>query len=35
MAGSPDTGEITWVLVCGALSVVIFGALTMRLYNRK
>ncbi|GAB3156293.1 ABC transporter permease [Microbispora hainanensis] len=35
MAGSPDAGEVTWVLVCGALSVVIFGALTMRLYNRK
>ncbi|MEU8177402.1 ABC transporter permease [Microbispora hainanensis] len=35
MAGSPDPGEITWVLVCGALSIVIFGALTMRLYNRK
>ncbi|GIH61462.1 ABC transporter permease [Microbispora siamensis] len=35
MAGSPDTGEITWVLVCGAVSIVVFGALTMRLYNRK
>ncbi|MEV4454653.1 ABC transporter permease [Microbispora sp. NPDC004025] len=35
MAGSPDTGEITWVLACGAASIVVFGALTMRLYNRK
>lgn len=35
MAGSPDTGEITWVLVCGVVSIVVFGALTMRLYNRK
>ncbi|MEU6426100.1 ABC transporter permease [Microbispora sp. NPDC046973] len=35
MAGSPDTGEITWVLVSGAVSIVVFGALTMRLYNRK
>ncbi|KAB8186384.1 ABC transporter permease [Microbispora catharanthi] len=35
MAGSPDAGEITWVLVCGAVSIVVFGALTMRLYNRK
>ncbi|MEV1203060.1 ABC transporter permease [Microbispora rosea] len=35
MAGSPDTGEITWVLVCGTLSILVFGALTMRLYNRK
>ncbi|MEU6407227.1 ABC transporter permease [Microbispora sp. NPDC046933] len=35
MAGSPDTGEITWVLACGAVSIVVFGALTMRLYNRK
>ncbi|WP_169950478.1 ABC transporter permease [Microbispora sp. H11081] len=35
MAGSPDTGEIFWVLVSGAASIVVFGALTMRLYNRK
>ncbi|MEN3538386.1 ABC transporter permease [Microbispora sp. ZYX-F-249] len=35
MAGSPDSGEITWVLACGAASIVVFGALTMRLYNRK
>jgi ABC-2 type transport system permease protein len=35
MAGSPDTGEITWVLVSSAVVVAIFGTLTMRLYNRK
>jgi ABC-2 type transport system permease protein len=35
MAGTPDTGEITWVLLSGAALTVIFGALTMRLYNRK
>ncbi|GGO05983.1 transport permease protein [Microbispora rosea subsp. aerata] len=35
MAGSPDAGEITWVVACGAVSIVVFGALTMRLYNRK
>ncbi|MDH2429658.1 ABC transporter permease [Sphaerisporangium sp. TRM90804] len=35
MAGTPDNGEITWVLTSGALLIVIFGALTMRLYNRK
>ncbi|MFI7616068.1 ABC transporter permease [Nonomuraea terrae] len=35
MAGTPDMGEVTWVLVCSAAFVVIFGALTMRLYNRK
>ena len=35
MAGSPDTGEITWVLVSSVVVVAIFGTLTMRLYNRK
>ncbi|MGW4792745.1 ABC transporter permease [Nonomuraea sp. NPDC004297] len=35
MAGTPDAGEITWVLVSSAVLVVVFGTLTMRLYNRK
>ena len=35
MAGAPDAGEITWVLVCSAAFVAVFGTLTMRLYNRK
>ncbi|HEY0450587.1 ABC transporter permease [Actinophytocola sp.] len=35
MQGAPDAGEITWVLVAGAVIIAIFGTLTMRLYNRK
>jgi ABC-2 type transport system permease protein len=35
MAGSWDTGEVSWVLACGAVLVMVFGTLTMRLYNRK
>jgi ABC-2 type transport system permease protein len=35
MAGSWDTGEVGWVLACGAVLVMVFGTLTMRLYNRK
>jgi ABC-2 type transport system permease protein len=35
MGGTPDMGEITWVLVSSAVLVVVFGTLTMRLYNRK
>ncbi|MGR6913874.1 ABC transporter permease [[Actinomadura] parvosata] len=35
MAGTPDLGEITWVLVSSAVLVAVFGTLTMRLYNRK
>ncbi|WP_084772835.1 ABC transporter permease [Nonomuraea candida] len=35
MAGAPDLGEITWVLVSSALFVTVFGTLTMRFYNRK
>jgi ABC-2 type transport system permease protein len=35
MQGTPDAGEITWVLVSAAALVAIFGTLTMRLYNRK
>jgi ABC-2 type transport system permease protein len=35
MQGTPDAGEITWVLVSSAVLVAVFGTLTMRLYNRK
>jgi ABC-2 type transport system permease protein len=35
MDGNWDGGEITWVLVAGAILLAIFGTLTMRLYNRK
>ncbi|MEW9549825.1 ABC transporter permease [Nonomuraea sp. NPDC050783] len=35
MAGTPDTGEVTWVLVSSAVLIAVFGTLTMRLYNRK
>jgi ABC-2 type transport system permease protein len=35
MAGTPDLGDITWVLVSSAVLLAIFGTLTMRLYNRK
>lgn len=35
MDGNWDGGEITWVLVAGAVILAIFGTLTMRLYNRK
>jgi ABC-2 type transport system permease protein len=35
MWGTPDAGEITWVLVSSAVLVAVFGTLTMRLYNRK
>jgi ABC-2 type transport system permease protein len=35
MAGAWDMGEIMWVLVASAVFTLIFGALTMRLYNRK
>ncbi|NJP94200.1 ABC transporter permease [Nonomuraea sp. FMUSA5-5] len=35
MGGTPDLGEITWVLVSSAVLVAVFGTLTMRLYNRK
>jgi ABC-2 type transport system permease protein len=35
MQGTPDAGEITWVLVSAAVLVAVFGGLTMRLYNRK
>jgi ABC-2 type transport system permease protein len=35
MQGRADAGEITWVLVAGAVIIAVFGTLTMRLYNRK
>ena len=35
MEGQWDVSEITWVLVSSAVLVVVFGTLTMRLYNRK
>jgi ABC-2 type transport system permease protein len=35
MAGTPDTGELTWVLGAIVVFIVVFGTLTMRLYNRK
>ncbi|HEU5155912.1 MAG TPA: ABC transporter permease [Streptosporangiaceae bacterium] len=35
MAGDTATGEVTWVAVCGAALIAVFGTLTMRLYNRK
>ncbi|MGW2215689.1 ABC transporter permease [Nonomuraea sp. NPDC001684] len=35
MAGTPDVGELTWVLIASVLLIAIFGTLTMRLYNRK
>jgi len=35
MSGTWDTGEIMWVLVASAVFTAVFGALTMRLYNRK
>ncbi|RAY11190.1 ABC transporter permease [Actinomadura craniellae] len=35
MSGSTDMGEIVWVLGSGAAFIVVFGTLTMRMYNRK
>jgi ABC-2 type transport system permease protein len=35
MDGGWDTTDMTWVLVSGVLFTVVFGALTMRLYNRR
>jgi ABC-2 type transport system permease protein len=35
VAGTPDMGEITWVLVAGAAITVVFGSLTMYRYNRR
>jgi ABC-2 type transport system permease protein len=35
MDGGWDTEAMTWVIVSGVLFTVVFGALTMRLYNRR
>lgn len=35
MAGSPDAGALIWVTVAAAVSIAVFGSLTMWLYNRK
>lgn len=35
MAGVPDGGEITWVLVSSVVLVIVFGAATTRLYNNR
>ncbi|GAA4084291.1 MULTISPECIES: ABC transporter permease [Actinomadura] len=35
MAGSVDGGEVVWVTAWGAVLIVVFGSLTMWLYNRK
>jgi ABC-2 type transport system permease protein len=35
MAGDWNSGETAWVLVASAVITAVFGALTMRLYNRK
>ncbi len=35
MDGGWDTTDMTWVLVSGVLFTVVFGFLTMRLYNRR
>jgi ABC-2 type transport system permease protein len=35
MAGDWDGGELSWTLIFAAIFTVVFGTLTMRLYNRK
>jgi ABC-2 type transport system permease protein len=35
MAGTPDGGELMWVLASVVVLIAVFGTLTMRLYNRK
>jgi daunorubicin/doxorubicin transport system permease protein len=35
VAGTPDMGEITWVLIAGAAITAVFGTLTMHRYNRR
>lgn len=35
MAGTPDAGALVYVLVSGLVFIAVFGALTMRLYNRR
>jgi ABC-2 type transport system permease protein len=35
MAGTPNAGALVYVLISGVVLVAVFGALTMRLYNRR
>lgn len=35
MAGAPDMAEIMWTFAASAVLILVFGTLTMRLYNRK
>ncbi|MFI6321696.1 ABC transporter permease [Nonomuraea sp. NPDC050556] len=35
MGGTAGGSEITWVLISGAAMILVFGTLTMRLYNRR
>jgi len=35
MAGDWGSGETAWVLIASAVITAVFGALTMRAYNRK
>ena len=35
MAGAWDMGEVIWTLTASGVLVLVFGTLTMRLYNRK
>ncbi|HET6478891.1 MAG TPA: ABC transporter permease [Actinoplanes sp.] len=35
MAGHPDMMELAWTLIAAAALILVFGTLTMRLYNRK
>jgi ABC-2 type transport system permease protein len=35
LGGAPDTSAITWTVIFGIAFLLIFGPLTMRLYNRK
>ena len=35
MAGQPDAGAITWVLIASVVFVAVFGTLTMRRYNTR
>jgi len=35
MAGRPDMMELAWTLIAAAALTLVFGTLTMRLYNRK
>ncbi|WP_103503627.1 MULTISPECIES: ABC transporter permease [Streptomyces] len=35
MAGHVNAAELTWTVVAGAVLMLVFGSLTMRIYNRK